>query len=79
MALYYSMEKRVRFDQNPCIVHTTWSSEDYDRSSEQSLIYKKAYNKINVTTWKSVFQYLGFFKEREMPVHIDSTCSELPF
>jgi hypothetical protein len=65
------MKKNVSFSEN-VIQYTTYSFEEYDRSSIDHLLYRKAYNKITDEEFSKVFVLLDLYKLYDMPVHNDS-------
>jgi hypothetical protein len=64
--------KFVAFNLNNNTIHETHSSDSYDRSVIDCILYKKAYNRVSDVEWKEIMTSLNRFKTEEMISHKDS-------
>lgn len=60
--------KRVHFNIDISIIET-YSSEEYDRSQIDSILYLKCYNRISHIEWQKELEELYNYKSKEMIVH----------
>jgi hypothetical protein len=65
------MSKCVTFDLKKNILYKTYSAEEYDRRQIDSILYKKAYQKVSPVEWLDMINTLNAFK-CEMVVHKNS-------
>ena len=63
------VKKTVKFDDSKNTYFTTYSSDDYDRYQIDSVLYRKAHNKISVNEWLNILLELNEYKCSEMIVH----------
>lgn len=64
--------KSVRFNLDNTRFYNTYSNDEYDRYSIDSILYLKCYNKISDFEWTYMLNSLNIFKICEMIVHKDS-------
>lgn len=64
--------KVVSFNLNDNTIHETYSSDTYDRSVIDSILYRKAYNRVSDAEWQEVLMSLNKYKIEEMISHKDS-------
>jgi hypothetical protein len=67
--------KVVKFNLESNQIFTTYSIDEYDRFSIDSILYLKCYNKITDDDWNKVFVELNDYKTKEMVVHNSSICN----
>lgn len=63
-------QKQVKFDMNKNEEHITWSSEDYDRTPIDSVLYRKCLGRVSPEEWENVFKDLDAYKATEMNVSV---------
>jgi hypothetical protein len=63
------MSKNIQFDLNKNRVYITYSREEYDRSSIDHVLYRRAYRRISDDEMNSIYVNLDLYKLYEMPVH----------
>jgi hypothetical protein len=68
------MCKVVSFNDTP-VYHEMLSPDEYDRSQVKTVLYKRGYNRITNSVWQLIYKNLDFYKQREMPIHIDNINS----
>ena len=66
------MGKNIQFDLNKNRVYITYSHEEYDRSSIDHVLYRRAYRRISDEEMNSIYVNLDLYKLYEMPVHKSS-------
>lgn len=66
------MTKNTQFDLDKNKVYITYSREEYDRSSIDHVLYRKAYRRISDDEMNSIYVNLDLYKLYEMPVHKSS-------
>ena len=66
------MKKRVDFNLDKNITFDTYSSQEYDRTCIDHVLYRKAYRLISDDDIHSIYVSLDLYKLYEMPIHIDS-------
>lgn len=64
--------KHVVFSLEKNTFHETYSSDMYDRSGIDSVLYRKAYNKISDKEWNEIMTSLNKYKAEEMISHKQS-------
>jgi hypothetical protein len=64
--------KRVTFQLEKNQIHTTYSSEEYDRHVIDSILYMRGYRKVSDEEWSNIFVELNNYKTTQMIVHKDS-------
>lgn len=65
------MTKKISFAKNP-FFYVTYSKDEYDRSSIDSLLYKKCLNRITHYEWIFELRELDYYKTSIMIVHKSS-------
>ena len=65
-------KKRVTFNIAKNTILTTYSSDEYDRKSIDSLAYLRTLQRISQNEWNSIMHDLNNYKMNEMIVHKDS-------
>ncbi len=73
------IQKTVRFNDSNNLVLKTYSSDEYDRSTINSILKYKLQNKITNEEWIKVFITLDLYKLYDMVVHRDSISNNLYF
>lgn len=63
--------KKVTFSEN-IFMHSTYSSDEYLRTSIDHVIYRKSNNIISKEDVKNMYIALDLYKLYDMTVHIDS-------
>lgn len=71
------MSKSVDFNLNQNIVYITYSRDEYDRSSIDHVLYRRAYRRISDDEMQSIYVNLDLYKLYEMPVHKSSLHNNL--
>jgi hypothetical protein len=66
------MTKNVSFELDKNIIYLTYSREEYDRSSIDHVLYRRAYKRITDEEMKAIYVNLDLYKLYEMPVHKSS-------
>ena len=66
------MSKNIHFDLDKNKVYVTYSREEYDRSSIDHVLYRRAYRRISDDEMNSIYVNLDLYKLYEMPVHKSS-------
>jgi len=64
--------KNVRFNLDNNIVYITYSKDEYDRSSIDHVLYRRAYRRISDQEMNAIYVNLDLYKLYEMPVHKSS-------
>ena len=64
--------KKVNFDLTKNTIGFTYSSDDYDRLCIDSVMYRKACNKLTNEELINIYIELDLYKLYEMPIHVDS-------
>lgn len=64
--------KKVSFNLNKNINHTTYSSCEYHRFPIDSVIYLRSYKRISDKEWREIIDDLNKYKLTEMIIHKDS-------
>lgn len=64
--------KRVKFNTDNISIIETYSSDEYDRSQIDSILYLKCYNRISHLEWQREIEQLYSYKTKEMIVHKQS-------
>uniref|UniRef100_A0A6C0DX18 Uncharacterized protein n=1 Tax=viral metagenome TaxID=1070528 RepID=A0A6C0DX18_9ZZZZ len=64
--------KRVQFNIDNISIIETYSSDEYDRSQIDSILYLKCYNRISHIQWQKEKEQLYEYKTKEMIVHKQS-------
>lgn len=65
------MPKSVSFSDNN-LIYESYSSDDYDRSSIDHVLYRYSYNRISQSELKAIYITLDLYKLYNMPVHVES-------
>jgi len=60
---------RVNFNLDINQTYITYSSQEYDRTSIDHVLYRKAYNRISLDEMNAIYVNLDLFKLYEMNVH----------
>lgn len=68
------MTKKITFAENP-VFYITYSSDEYDRSSIDSLLYRKCFNRVSHYQWLFALRELDYYKTSIMIVHKSSLCN----
>lgn len=63
--------KKVKFNDNS-VIYKTYSFNEYDRGSIDSILYQKCYQKISEKEWFDILKELSDYKRFEMIVHINN-------
>ena len=71
------MKKAVNFNLDKNITFTTYSSNEYDRTCIDHVLYRKAYRLLSDDEFRSIYVSLDLYKLYEMPIHIDSLKNNL--
>lgn len=71
------MGKNVNFDLGNNIVYITYSRQEYDRSSIDHVLYRRAYRRISDEEMNAIYINLDLYKLYEMPVHKSSFKNNL--
>jgi hypothetical protein len=71
------MGKNVNFDLGNNIVYITYSRQEYDRSSIDHVLYRRAYRRISNEEMNAIYINLDLYKLYEMPVHKSSFKNNL--
>jgi hypothetical protein len=66
------MTKNVSFELDKNIIYLTYSREEYDRSSIDHVLYRRAYKRITDEEMNAIYVNLDLYKLYEMPVHKSS-------
>ena len=69
------MTTRVNFDLDKNCYYDTYSPDEYDRHSIDSVLYRKSLNKISNKEWDEAINDLTRFKLYEMVVHKQSVLN----
>lgn len=67
--------RHVTFNLDQNTVHETYSDDEYDRHSIDSILYLKCYNRVSQQEWCQMLEELERYKFHEMLVHKDSVIS----
>lgn len=65
------MTKRITFSET-VLIYTTYSPDEYDRHTIDSILYKKCFKRISNEEWNNVLKNLNNFKIEDMIVHKSS-------
>lgn len=71
------MSKTVNFDLNQNVIYITYSRQEYDRSSIDHVLYRRAYRRISDEEMNAIYVNLDLYKLYEMPVHKSSFKNNL--
>lgn len=71
------MKKTVNFNLDKNITFITYSSDEYDRTCIDHVLYRKAYRLVSDDDFRSIYVSLDLYKLYEMPIHIDSLKNNL--
>lgn len=66
------MPKNIHFELDKNILYTTYSREEYDRSSIDHVLYCHSYGRVSNEEIESIYVNLDLYKLYEMPVHKSS-------
>lgn len=66
------MIKTVRFNLKNNKIYNTYNCKEYDRSSIDHVLYRKAYNRVSDEEIKVIYIALDIYKLHEMVVSKDS-------
>lgn len=66
------MAKNVYFELDKNTVYRTYSREEYDRTSIDHVLYRRAYRRISDEEMNTIYVNLDLYKLYEMPVHKSS-------
>lgn len=66
---------RVSFNLDINQIYMTYSSQEYDRTSIDHVLYRKSYNRISLDEMNTIYVNLDLFKLYEMNVHEMSLCN----
>ena len=70
------MIKKVTFaDSNK--IFTTFSSDEYDRSCIDYVLYRRSYNRVSDEEWNNMYITLDLYKLYDMKTHKDSFHNNL--
>lgn len=67
--------KHVTFNLELNTISHTYSSCEYDRVPDLSLLLKRRTNQLSDNEWNSELEKINIFKTREMVVHKGSICN----
>lgn len=70
------MYKKIVFNNN-IEIFTTYSSNEYDRSCIDHVLYRKAYQRISDKEMDNIYILLDIYKLYEMKVHKNSFSNNL--
>jgi len=70
------MKTKVTFADTTKIF-TTFSSDEYDRTSIDHVLYRKAYNRVSDEEWNNMYITLDLYKLYDMKTHKDSFHNNL--
>lgn len=70
-------KKNVHFDLNTNIEFITYSSKEYDRTSIDHVLYRRAYRIISNEEMNAIYVNLDLYKLYEMIVHKSSLKNNL--
>ena len=65
-------KKHCTFNDGINIIYETYSSEEYDRHSIDSILYQKLYNRISDYEWLLLVSELNTYKKKEMIIHLSN-------